>query len=89
METDDHLEVHYVCKKYREPFPTGTSIKFCQNCGARVSSISESDVKDTRPQPLAMLVDDSAVARHKVASLLRSLKCELLEATGEPEALSM
>ncbi|MEC9378006.1 MAG: response regulator, partial [Candidatus Latescibacterota bacterium] len=35
-----------------------------------------------------MLVDDSAVARHKVGAILCSLKCEVIEAKDGTEALS-
>jgi len=87
MTTSQDSETRYVCKECSKPFPIGEAVKFCQNCGARVSSVGTTATIDTRTKPLVLLVDDSNVARHKVAGILRALNCDVLEATGGQQAL--
>lgn len=80
-------DTRYVCKECSKRFPVGEAVKFCPYCGARVSSVSETQTVDPRTKPLVLLVDDSTVARHKVAGILRTLNCDVLEATGGQQAL--
>jgi len=86
---DDGLQTRYVCSECSAKFPVGEVLKFCPNCGARVSSVSQTEVIDTRPKPHVLLVDDSLVARHRVVGILRNLGCDVSEAGDGKQALKM
>ena len=84
---EDYLESRYVCKECSHRFEVGESARFCAQCGTRVTRVGKSEMVDTRRRLSVMLVDDSAVARHKVAAILRSLECDVVEMTGGQAAL--
>ena len=82
-------ETRYVCSSCGTEFVEGQKIRFCSNCGARVESIADTVVVDTAAKSRVLLVDDSALARKRLGTILGILHCEVTEAEDGASALAL
>lgn len=82
-------ETRYVCSSCGERFAVGQKLKFCSQCGARISEVSNTVEVDTSAKTRVLLADDSALARKKVGGILQNLNCEVSEAEDGTTALSL
>jgi PleD family two-component response regulator len=78
----------YVCPSCGFKFTVGEKFKFCSRCGSRVGEISTETTTEP-PRTRVLLVDDSAIARRRVSSILRNLHCEVTEVEDGKKALAL
>jgi len=71
----------YLCSRCGETYPSTQEIKFCSKCGAPVNVAQSSASKRV------LLVDDSQLARKKIAAILKKLGCQVSEAEDGKEGV--
>ena len=74
--------LHFLCSRCGERFATEEPMKFCNKCGGPVNPDRGSGPK------LVLLVDDSVIARKKIATILKKLDCQVVEAENGAEGIA-
>ena len=74
--------MHFLCPKCGEKFDTEEQLKFCSKCGGPVSPDRGSGPK------VVLLVDDSVIARRKIATILKKLDCQVVEAEDGADGIA-